>query len=71
MRVWGPLWPLKSVAVQPGSAASTSMSGQAFAYCVVSIVSAAFDDVQRGAGKVDSTRPSTESSRDGRWMDQR
>lgn len=43
--VCGPLWPLRSVAVQPGSAALTLMSPSALAYWVVSIVRATLDAV--------------------------
>src|SRR4029077_4053112 len=43
--VWVPRCPLKSVAVEPGSAALNRTSGSAFAYCMVSMVTAALEAV--------------------------
>jgi hypothetical protein len=41
--VWMPVRPFRSVAVKPGSTALIRMPGNAFAYCTVIMLTAAFD----------------------------
>lgn len=48
--VWVPRWPLKSVAVQPGSTALTRKPGSALAYWTISMVSAALGETGEAGG---------------------
>lgn len=41
--VWVPVFPFRSVLVKPGSTELIRRSGKAFAYCVVSMLTAVFD----------------------------